>query len=112
MAYYAEIIIDISHEKVDRTFQYRVPEELRNSVEIGTCVEIPFGKGNRLRRGYVVELGREAHCDVSRIKSISGIARDNLAVQAKMISLAAWIRKNYGGTMNPALTTLRPLKNK
>ncbi len=112
MAYYAEIIIDISHEKVDRTFQYRVPEELRNSVEIGTCVEIPFGKGNRLRRGYVVELGREAHCDVSRIKSISGIARDNLAVQAKMISLAAWIRKNYGGTMNQALKTVLPVKKK
>ena len=25
---YANIIIDISHESVDRTFQYRIPQEL------------------------------------------------------------------------------------
>ena len=25
---YANIIIDISHEKLDRTFQYRIPEKL------------------------------------------------------------------------------------
>ena len=29
MALYANIIIDISHEKLDRPFQYRVPEELK-----------------------------------------------------------------------------------
>ncbi len=26
---YANIIIDISHEKVDKTFQYKIPEEMR-----------------------------------------------------------------------------------
>jgi primosomal protein N' (replication factor Y) len=25
---YANVIIDISHEKLDRTFQYRIPERL------------------------------------------------------------------------------------
>ena len=45
---YANVIIDISHEKVDRPFQYRIPERLRGKVEVGTPVEIPFGKGNTL----------------------------------------------------------------
>lgn len=26
---YADIIVDISHEKLDRSFQYRVPKELK-----------------------------------------------------------------------------------
>ena len=29
---YADIIVDISHEKLDRTFQYRVPERLKSTI--------------------------------------------------------------------------------
>ena len=53
---YANIIIDISHEKVDRSFQYRIPRELEEVLEEGMCVEVPFGKGDHLRQGYVVEI--------------------------------------------------------
>ena len=53
---YANIIIDISHEKLDRTFQYRIPEELKGQIHPGTPVEIPFGRGNRSVNGYVVEV--------------------------------------------------------
>ena len=52
---YARVIIDISHEKVDRPFCYKVPEHLLEKIEVGSCVEVPFGKGNTLRKGYVIE---------------------------------------------------------
>ena len=29
---YADIIIDITHEKLDKVFQYRVPEELEGDL--------------------------------------------------------------------------------
>ena len=48
---YADIIIDISHEKLDKTFQYRIPPELEAQVTVGTQVWIPFGNGNRKIRG-------------------------------------------------------------
>ena len=32
---YADIIVDISHEKLDRSFQYLVPEELEGEIRIG-----------------------------------------------------------------------------
>ena len=47
MAYrYADVIIDISHEKVDRPFQYRIPEELAQDIYPGVCVHVPFGAGS------------------------------------------------------------------
>ena len=49
MAKIAGIIIDISHEKVDRQFDYRVPERLQNMIKIGKSVWVPFGAGNTLR---------------------------------------------------------------
>ena len=51
---YADIIIDISHEAIDRPFQYRIPDELQEKIQIGSMVKIPFGRGNHLRTGYVI----------------------------------------------------------
>ncbi len=47
---FAQIIIDISHEKVDRTFDYRIPPQLEDRISVGVLVKIPFGKGNSLRK--------------------------------------------------------------
>ena len=53
---YANICVDISHEKVDRPFQYKVPRQLRGKLKPGMQVQIPFGKGNKQIRGFVLEL--------------------------------------------------------
>ena len=49
---YANVIIDISHEKLDRTFQYRIPERLLAEITAGVQVLIPFG--NRRCRAKVM----------------------------------------------------------
>ena len=54
MAEYANIIIDISLEKLDRPFQYLVPDRLVGKLEPGMVVQVPFGNGNRITRGYVI----------------------------------------------------------
>ena len=51
---FANVIVDISVEKLDKTFQYRIPEELKAQVRVGVQADIPFG--NRTLTGYVVEL--------------------------------------------------------
>ncbi len=107
---YADIIVDISHEKVDRPFQYLVPERLREKLEEGMCVLIPFGRGNKLVRGYVIELTKECKFDPLKIKEIHSIAQDHMGVESRMIRLAAWIRKNYGSTMIQALKTVLPVR--
>lgn len=39
---YADIIIDITHEKLDKVFQYSIPSELEGILEVGTEVIVPF----------------------------------------------------------------------
>ena len=109
---YADIIVDISHEKLDRTFQYRVPESLRGRLEPGACVMIPFGNGNRLIKGYVVALGETCQFAPEKIKDIAGMPEKETGVEDKMIALAAWIRRNYGCTMIQALKPVLPVKKK
>ncbi|MGN0373125.1 MAG: primosomal protein N' [Enterocloster sp.] len=109
---YANIIIDISHESVDRTFQYRVPERLTGQIEAGVQVYIPFGAGNRQRKGYVVELTDRAEYDRDKLKEISGVVKESVTAQSQLIRLAWWMKERYGSTMNQALKTVLPVKQK
>ena len=105
---YANVIVDISHEKLDKTFQYSIPDELLCDIRPGVCVDIPFG--SRTITGYVIEVTDEPEYDPARTKPLIGIKADSVAVEAKLIALAAWIRRNYGSTMNQALKTVIPVK--
>ena len=44
---YADVIVDITHEKLDKVFQYRIPDTLKDRLCIGSEVIVPFGKGDR-----------------------------------------------------------------
>lgn len=109
---FADIIIDISSEKLDRSFQYRVPEELEKEIKVGMVVSIPFGNGNQLRKGYVTGLTREPKVDPARLKNICRISSAEETTESRLIALAAWMRENYGSTMIQALKTVLPIQEK
>lgn len=107
---FANIIVDISLEKLDRTFQYRVPEELQGILKEGMQVRIPFGNGGRTLTGYVLELTDTCEWDEKKLKSILGLAEKGIRLEGQLIALAAWMRRTYGSTMNQALKTVLPVK--
>lgn len=107
---YANIIVDISHEKLDRTFQYIIPENMIDEVMTGCQVEIPFGKSNRIITGYVIEITAVSEYDITKMKYISGIKKGSLIVESQLIRLAWFIKEQYGSTMNKALKTVIPIK--
>lgn len=107
---YADIIVDISLEKLDRTFQYHIPEELLNKIRVGTIVEIPFGNSNRIITGYVIGLTEKMEFDPKKIKDILRTAPGKENIESRLIALAGWIRSKYGSTMNQALKTVLPVK--
>ncbi len=107
---YADIIIDITHEKLDKIFQYGIPSELEGMLKTGMEVIVPFGRGNKETRGYVVGFSERAGYDESKIKEIIRTAEDSIAIEAKLVALAAWLKEYYGGTMIQALKTVIPIK--
>ena len=109
---FAQIIIDISHEKVDRTFDYRIPPQLEDRISVGVLVKIPFGKGNSLRKGYVVGITDHADYDADKIKEIADIVEGSVSAESQLIMLAWWLKEQYGSTMNQALKTVLPVKQK
>lgn len=109
---YADVIIDIAHESVDHAFQYKIPVRLTDELHIGMEVVVPFGKKNRNRNGYVIEITSHARYEEDKLKEIHSIAQKGMAIEGQLIQLAAWIRDRYGSTMIQALKTVLPVKDK
>ena len=109
---FANIIVDISHEKLDRPFGYIIPKELEDKISIGTQIVIPFGKGNREITGYVIEITDKPSFDINKMKYIIRANEGAATVEKQLIELAWWIKKEYSCTMNQALKTVIPVKKK
>ena len=96
---YADVIVDITHEKLDKVFQYRVPEELEGDLRTGAGVIVPFGRGNRETKGYIVGFSETCDYDAEKIKDILRTDTSSVAIEARLVALAAWMKEYYGGTM-------------
>lgn len=107
---FADVIVDISVEALDRTFQYRIPETLKNEIKIGTPVCVPFGRSNRVLTGFVIGLSQTPLWPVDKIKELLSVSDKKVSLEGQMLQLAAWIHEYYGGTMNEALRTVLPVR--
>ena len=50
----AEIIINRTAKKLNRTFDYQIPKEMEEYIYVGTKVLVPFGRAKKLEEGFVV----------------------------------------------------------
>jgi len=107
---YADVIVNISLDRLDKTFQYRIPKDLEAEVRPGVRVDIPFGA--RTITGYVMEISEIPKIEVSRIRELIGIAKHSVTIEAQLMELAAWMKERYDCTMNQALMTVLPAKKK
>ena len=85
----AEIIINRTAKRLNRTFDYKVPIELEELIMIGSSVLVPFGKSSTLEEGYVVGIKESTTYEVKEIVKI----KHNLT--EKQIELAKWMAKRY-----------------
>lgn len=107
---YASVIVDISHENLDRTYTYGIPKEWEPYAVIGAQVLIPFGAGNRQRKGFILGLSDTTEYDTDKIKTITKVITDGTVLESHFIQLAVWMRRQYGGTLNDALRMVLPVK--
>ena len=109
---YAGVIVDISSEKLNRSFSYIVPDSLADDICIGSSVTIPFGKGGRTLEGYVVELSSTCEIPDGSLKEILEIKTDARTVEQRLVKLAGWMSSYYSCNFIQALKTVLPVRKK
>ena len=88
MSRIAKVAVDLT---LDREFDYLIPVEMQNAIEIGTRVEIPFGKRNVT--GFVVGLADES--SVADLKPVGKILGGKSLITPIVMELARWMSAYY-----------------
>lgn len=109
---YADVIIDIAHEKVDKVFQYKIPIELAQAVYPGVRVHVPFGRGNQEKVGYVVDVSGETDYPAEKMKTVLRVDEKGMSAEGRQIQIAYWLKSQYGSTTIAALKTVLPVRQK
>ena len=84
-------------------YSYTVPESERENAIPGCRVTVPFGKGNSLRRGYIVKTEEGSG---EGLKSISHIFVDEFTMSEECISLALFMSDKY---LSPVYDCMRAM---
>ena len=123
---FASIIVDISVESLNKPFIYVIPKELVNVVKEGDRVIIPFGKNNKEKEGYVLEILNleelkekkyfqndnyfKKDDSIEKLKEITSIAKNKIAVNEILFKIAIFLCKEYSAPIQNCIKAVLPVK--
>ena len=79
---------------IDRPYDYLVPQELEDRLQVGMRVLVPFAAGNRGSDGLVLSLSQVPSAGPA-LKSIRSVLDDQPVLDEKAVQLALWMRERY-----------------
>ena len=85
----AEVIIDSKAKKLNRKFDYEIPENLKDLVDVGSRVLVPFGNIKTLEQGYIIKIKESTEY---KVKPIAGLDEN---LEEEKIELARYMARKY-----------------
>lgn len=109
MINYAGIIMEFATvSDIDRPFTYSIPDEFKEVLRIGQRVKVPFGKGNRLKVGYVVSLMESIEPQKYRLKAIKEVVDEESLLNKEQLDMIQFIVEYYGTSYAAAIDVVLP----
>ena len=97
----AEIILNSSVKKLNRIFDYEIPDRL--NVKIGSRVFVPFGNKKTPEEGIVIRIKEKSEYKVKEILNVQ-----NVEIKEEYINLAKWMAKRYICNLSDCLKLMLP----
>ena len=86
---YAEVLIEYSAKSIDKTFTYLIPESLKEDLQIGMKVLVPFG--TKTINGFVTNIKNEYDSSYE-LKEITDIVDKYLVLNDEMLKLGSYLQ--------------------
>ena len=103
----AQVIVNNNSYHTDQIYDYRIPEPLLESVEIGMRVIVPFGRGNRRLEAYIMNI-KTIEKSNHRLKEILFPIDNKAILDNKQIKMILWLKKRYLCKYMEAIQCLLP----
>lgn len=101
---YAQVVVDVPARRVDKCYDYIIPDGLMDKIVPGSRVLVPFGP--RSVEGFVV--ARTAKPAVAKVKPITACVKSAPPVPEELLGVARWMADTYMCLLIEALRALVP----
>lgn len=102
----ASVIVDVPAKRTDRPFSYIVPPGMRDWIEIGSRVAVPFGP--RLIQGFVVGFPDSVSTEAAKLREIDHILDIQPPLTEELVRLGKWMSDKYLCREITALSSMVP----
>ena len=102
----AKVALAAATYAIDRPYSYKIPAELKDRIQPGMRVMVPFGAGNRRCDGIVLAIAPRS--DEMRLKSVLSLLDDEPVLDQDSIRLALWVRDQWFCTVYEAVRAMLP----
>ncbi|OAX47499.1 primosomal protein N' [Paenibacillus sp. AD87] len=102
----AKVIVDVPVKETDRPFDYLVPESMREWIEIGSRVGVPFG--HRTVQGFVIDLVPRTGTEKFKLKPIQELLDIVPPLSEDLVELAEWMSERYASNRILSLQVMVP----
>ena len=99
----AEIIINSNVRNLNKIFDYKIPDELKEKVTIGSRVFVQFGNIKTLEEGFVIGIKESSDYKVKEIKKV-----EKSYLNEEKVNLAKWIEARYFCNLSDAIKLMLP----
>lgn len=99
----ATVILDITTKKLNKSFDYNVPNHLINKIKIGKRVVVPFN--NQKRLAYVIQIKKESQF---ANKDISYVLDENPILTRTQLEIIEHIKENSFSSYSLTFKTVVP----
>ena len=101
----AEVLVELSHKNIDKTFEYIIPDSIKERIQKGVKVEVPFG--NTTLEGFVLNIKdhSDANCSLKEIKTISD---EEIILNDELLELGKIMQKHTLSTLISCYQTMLP----
>ena len=94
-------------------YDYSIPLQLEDQIRPGVRVSVPLGRGNRMVRGYCVDVVNARHpeaasVNVARLKPITRVIDERPIIDVELLDLARWISDYYLCPLGSVIETVIP----
>ncbi len=92
--------------RLDKPYDYSIPEHLDGKIAPGMRVMVPFTRANRSTEGIVLAVSGESSYE--KLKPVGSVLDAEPVLSAKLLSLAMWMHERFFCTVYEAVKAMLP----
>jgi len=97
------VLVEISHKNIDKTFDYLVPSYLEDKIEIGKRVTVPFGK--QTLEGFILGTNDTKY---ENLKEIIDVVDEEIVLTEELLNLGKYVSETTLSTLISAYQIMLP----